>query len=54
MDFFNDQVVKRKEQQIHIAIRFSHPQMKKAAREAMLLDDKFFKPDWHITNTDEL
>ena len=51
---FNHQARSRYDYQGHLAIRFSRPQMKRAHKEMILNEGKWFKPDWHITNAKEI
>jgi hypothetical protein len=51
---FNKIAISRTDYQTHLAIRFSRPQMKKAHRESMLNEGKFFKPDRYINSQSDL
>ena len=54
MDHFNQLVYEQYDHRTHLALRFSRPLMKRAHREAMLRDGKFFKPEWDIKTAEEL
>ena len=54
MDFFHNQVVRRYDHQAHLAIRFSRPLMRRAHRENLLKEGKFFTPVRNITSDKDL
>ena len=51
---FNHQARSRYDYQGHLAIRFSRPLMKRAHKDQLLNEGKWFKPDWLITNAKEI